>query len=295
MIRYLYRNLLNDGQRKALKARYYRWNKALTDRFFSYDQDQLKNALGRLGIREGDTLLVHSSFKYFSGFRGTPQDVIRCFCELVGTEGNLLMVSMPYTCASSEYLNKNPVFDVRRTVSKMGIVSEVFRRRKDVRRSLHATHPVLAWGKDAAWIIQGHETCLYPCGKDTPFDKFRSLQGKILFFNVPFRAFTFLHYLEDLIRDRLPFPLYAKSPITVKMRDYEGNGVEMKTHVFGDTTVRTRNPDILEARLLKERLLKKGRVGRTRLMLVSAEDAVSCTERMLSQNLYFYNPEARVD
>lgn len=71
--------------------------------------------------------------------------------------------------------------------------------------------------------------------------------------------------------------------------------MELKTHVFGDATVLTRNPDILETRLLKEKLLKKGRVGRTRLMLVSAEDAGSCTERMLSQNLYFYNPETRVD
>lgn len=73
------------------------------------------------------------------------------------------------------YLYRNLLSDRQRKALK----------RKDVRRSLHATHPVLAWGKDAAWIIQSHETCLHPCGKDTPFDKFRSLQGKILFFNVP--------------------------------------------------------------------------------------------------------------
>ena len=62
----------------------------------SYGQDELREALAGFGIVKGDTLLLHSGFSRFSGFSGAPEDVIAVMRSLIGDEGNLLMMSMPY-------------------------------------------------------------------------------------------------------------------------------------------------------------------------------------------------------
>ncbi len=170
----------------------------------------------------------------------------------------------------------------------MGLISEIFRRKKGVLRSLHPTHPILASGKNAEWIVADHVNCIFPCGKDTPFDKFRSLKGKILFFDVPFRTFTFIHHIEDIIKDSLPFPLYTSEPFVAKMIDYEGNEFNMRTFAFGQTAVQRRRPEVLEKNLLKRNMLIKRRIGKTILMLVTAEDTISCTNKMLENNILFY-------
>ncbi len=288
MLRRIYDRLLSPNQRARVKYAYYAAQKTVADRFFAYDTEQLKKALLQLGINRGDTLFVHSSFKTFNGFQGDPQDVIDCVVEILGENGNLLMPSMQYRSSSYEHLQRNELFDVRKTYSKMGLITEVFRRKKGVLRSLHPTHSVLAWGKDAARIVQDHEKCLYPCGKQTPFDKFRSLNGKVLFFDVPFNTFTFIHYIEDLIKDELPFSLYMKEPMTADMLDGAGEKVTVSTYVFSDDTVRRRRPAILKKHLLSKNMIKKAKIGKTTLMLVVAEDAIQCTQAMLTDNIYFY-------
>ncbi len=288
MLRRIYDTVLSDSQRAKVRSAYYSAKKRFADRFFAYNKEQLKKALHRLGIREGDTLFVHSSFRTSSGFQGTPQDVINCLIETVGENGNLLMPSMQYRSSSYEQLQRNEVFDVRKTFSKMGLITEIFRRKQGVLRSLHPTHPVLAWGKDAARIVEGHETCIYPCGQNTPFDKFRALHGKVLFFDVSFNTFTFIHYIEDLIKSELPFPLYRKDALAADMLDGAGRKITVSTYVFSEAAVSRRKPDVLKKYLLRKNLIRRERVGRTTLMLVRAEDAIACTQDMLNQNVYFY-------
>src|SRR5262249_24446185 len=145
-----------------------------------------------------------------------------------------------------EYLQKGTVFNVRKTVSHMGIVSESFRRRSGVLRSQHPTHPVLAFGPRAAWVVEGHEHCLYPCGLGTPFDKLVQLSGKVLFFDVSFFTLTFFYYLEELIKEQIDFPLFFPEPFDVPFIDREGNRRVMKTYVYTLEANRRRRPQILK-------------------------------------------------
>ncbi len=57
-----------------------------------------------MGITAGDTLLMHSAFRVFNGFEGTPDQVIACVLNVIGESGNLVMVSMPYSGSTSAYL-----------------------------------------------------------------------------------------------------------------------------------------------------------------------------------------------
>ncbi|HPW37355.1 MAG TPA: AAC(3) family N-acetyltransferase [Syntrophorhabdus sp.] len=293
LINYIYNNLLNRETKQLAKAQYYKLLKFVSGAILSYGPDDLKKSLRSLGISSGDTIMVHSSFDFFNGFKGKPQDLIQCFIEIIGDQGNILMVAMPYRTSSLHHLQKNPVFDVNRTISKMGIISEIFRRKKNVLRSLNPIHPVLAYGKDASYIVESHDKCLHSCGEGSPFHKFRLLNGKVLFFDVPFSTFTFIHHIEDLIKDRLPFPMYHEKPFAARVIDYLGNEREVPSYVFGEQAFTTRKPGILENELKKKKLLKKKRIGNTTLMLVAAEDAVRCTYELLDKGVVFYNMEDR--
>ena len=106
--------------------------------------------------------MLHSAFEPFHGFRGTIEELTNALLEAIGPEGNLLMVSLAYGSSSLEYLKNLKLFDVRKTPSMMGLVSEFFRRRPNVLRSLHPTHPMLALGPKAEWIVADHELSEYP-------------------------------------------------------------------------------------------------------------------------------------
>lgn len=282
-------NTLSPARKRRLKSIYYKFKRRLIDLVYAYSYADLLKTLRSLGLHSGDILMVHSSFGPFNGFQGTPHDVIKALKEVLGPdEGTLLMVSLPYTGSAREYLKKIKWFDVNRTISRMGLISEIFRRQKDVVRSLHPTHPVLACGPLAAWFIEGHEQCIYPCGPGSPFEKLAQKNGKVLFFDVPFNTITFIHYLEHCIQDRLPFPLYGQEIFSVKVVDAEGTEKEVRTRAFSNEAVQKRRPGILEKELLATRRIKKQRIGRTSLGLVEVQDVISCVNEMTGKGLLFY-------
>lgn len=274
--------------KKILRDAYYNRKIQFINTFLGTGSAELEQCIRRLGIQQGDTVLWHSSFSPFSGYRGSIGSVIDTFIHTVGPNGNLLMVSLPYRSSSYEYLLSMKCFDVNKTPSQMGLISETFRRQKNVYRSLHPTHPILARGPQAKWIVENHEHCLFPCGIDTPFDKLRRLNGKVAFFNVPFGVFTFFHYLEDLIKDFLPFPLYHVPPFSVPVMDQDGNMRTVTTYAFSQETIKRRHFARFEEELRSRKLIKFARTGNIRLLMVEVNSVVACTLEMVRQKRFFY-------
>jgi len=197
-------------------------------------------------------------------------------------------MSIPYLSATSDYLKKNEVFDVRKTVSKMGMVSETFRRRPGVLRSLSPIHPVLACGPRAQWIVAGHEDCSYSCGAGSPFEKLLQLDGKVLFFGVSEFHFTFHHYLEDMIREQLPFSLYEPAPFTVKVLDMHGETRWVETYAFTKEAISRRRVHVLFDELTRRGQMTRARIGNTPMVLLRAADSVACTTELARNGVYFY-------
>ena len=114
---------------------------------WAYGPEDVVKKLRQCGVAPGTTLIVHSSWLQYNGFRGKPADLVKALKAAVGAEGLLVMTSMPYhNMSSAQWLAKGKPMNVRRSPSMMGLVSEVFRRSEGVVRSLSATHPLLAWG-----------------------------------------------------------------------------------------------------------------------------------------------------
>ena len=279
---------LSPDQKSRLRSLYWGAQQMFVRRFLSYGKLELIGSLRSIGIKCGDTLMVHSGLKRTTGFTGSASDFIDSLVEVIGPEGHLLMVSMPYMSSTYEYLQQGKIFDVRRTVSHMGVVSETFRRQPGVLRSQHPTHPILAFGPRAAWFVRDHEKCLYPCGLGTPFDKLFQLGGKLLFVDVSFFTMTFFHYLEERVKDRIGFPLFFPEPFEVPFVDHNGNRQVMKTYVYTLEANRRRRPEISKAELDKQGLIKYCRIGNSFLQLVATADAVQCVEEMAARGIFFY-------
>jgi len=282
---------MGSGSR-ALKNKLRSWRRRIervwVRAFFSYGPDELIATLRRMGVQPGDTLMVHSAFEFRHGFLGTTDELIEALLAAIGPQGNLLMVSLPYRSSTLEYLSKGKPFDVRRTPSAMGLVSEFFRRRPGVLRSLHPTHPMLACGPRAGWFITGHEHCEYPCGPGTPFEKALQASGKALFFNVGLPYLTFFHYLEHMVRDRSGVRLYTEMPIEASAIDAQGERRVVRTYVYTPEAIRSRRFPILEGWLRSRGLVRETRVGATRLILVELREIVNTVEEMAGRGEYFY-------
>ncbi len=147
----------------------------------------------KLGVRKGDTLLVHSSLRSLGGV--TAKEVIDGLLNALGEEGTLVLPALSYMHCNPS----NRVFDYNSTPSNVGYLPEYFRTSvSGVKRSLNPTHSCCAVGKNADYIVSGHILDSTPCGENSPFRRVCELGGKILFIGCGMNPNTSMHAVEEL-------------------------------------------------------------------------------------------------
>ncbi len=266
--------LLPELQQQAIKARARQLRARLVRLLFSYTTAQLDAKLRALGVVTGDAILMQSAFHDLNGFDGEALDVIDCILNIIGPHGHLFMMSMPYNDTALDYLQNEKPFEVLRTPSQMGLVSELFRRRRGVLRSANPMHPVLAFGPRSEWIVSGHEDLSHSCGEGSPFEKMLTLDTKALLFDVDLDVLTFTHYVEHVFRDAAPTRVYADQPLEAKLVDARGQYRRVVIYPFAPTAMGMRNFGVLYDELLKRCLVSEGRIGNTQLHVVSLRDVL---------------------
>lgn len=256
---------------------------------WKYDDRKLAAFLIKNGIGKGDVLVVHSSWPAQNGFTGTPLDFINAMRAVITDDGLLVMMSMPYhNQSSAQFIRAGGVMKVKRSPSKMGLLTEVFRRGRDTRRSLSPTHPVLAWGRDAEEFVKDHQLCLEPFGKGSPFEKMLQRNAKIMAVDAPFSTVTFTHFLEDSIADQLPFSLYENEPLIGKVVDNEGMELEVPVKVLSEEANARRREQHLVDYLTKEKVIRHSRLGATNFIFLDCAAAHSGIHAMYRQHLSMF-------
>jgi len=262
----------------------------LAKTIWSYDAGAFLKYLRKIGVQPGATLMVHSSWQHYNGFKGKPSELVDALKRAVGEQGLLVMTSMPYhNMSSAEWLAKGKPMNVRRSPSMMGLVSEVFRRSKGVDRSISATHPLLAWGRDAAAFIADHDKTAKPFGPDSPFGKLIERDAVILGYDAPFSTFTFTHFVEDHLANTLPVPLYEPEPILGKVIDHAGNESEQWVSVLSVAANRLRREHRLVARLEQEGSLQRGKIGNTALVWIRASALLAGATKLAQDGTHFFD------
>ena len=260
---------------------------------WAYGPDKLIRQLRQIGVTEGSTLVVHSSWLPHNGFRGKPADLVKALKAAVGESGLLVMTSLPYqNMSAAQWLASGKPMNVRRSPSMMGLVSEVFRRSEGVRRSLSATHPLLAWGRDAERFVEGHENTDRPFGAGSPFARILERDAIVLGFDAPFSTFTFHMYVEDQFAERLPVPLYEPELHRGKVIDYAGTESVQSVRVPSALANRQRRLDRIVARHEQNGALGRARLGNTQLVWIRATAMLQGVKELVDSGQHFYDTPA---
>lgn len=152
----------------------------------------LQQDLAALGVLPTDTLLMHSSMKAIAPVEGGPQAVLDALTGYL-VDGTLALPTLSWEVIH----DKPPLFDQKNTPSIVGLLTETFRKRPGVVRSLHPTHSVSATGKQAAWLVSEDHLNNSPCGPTSSWHKLMELNGKILMAGCGLNRCTFIHGVEE--------------------------------------------------------------------------------------------------
>jgi aminoglycoside 3-N-acetyltransferase len=231
---------------------------------------QLVEDLHKIGIKKGDSLLVHSSLSKIGFVEGGAKTVIEALLETIGEEGNLLFPTFPAKGRNKIYLEEHSEFDIRHTPSQMGSITEYFRKMKGVSRSFHPTDAVAAKGPLAEYFTGSHFGQLTPYNENSPFRKLCDKGGKILMLGTTLNgACTNLHTLEDAVDFK--YPVYDEKIFEVNMKDEKGNVSVMRTKVHNPLYSAKRNCDALKPMFENEGVLLNGKIGEAKSMLIDAQ------------------------
>lgn len=233
------RSTLRQEQRTALKKVFAgsrkRFRSALLLRYGSFTaEDLIRNWTQKLP-RDWEVLMVHSAFdRLLPMFSGRPENLVDALMEFCGKDRTLLMPA--FFLGGRKYdavgYYKAHAFDARRTPSEMGLLSEIFRRKPGVRRSLHPTHSICATGPLAEMLTATHHLASTRTGARTPFEAMTQRRTVIAGLGVEYyRCLTQTHSAEDLMGDDFPIA-FSKETIPVRGLDTEGQPYEFSLTVL---------------------------------------------------------------
>src|ERR1044071_4430464 len=181
-----------------------------------------------LGICKGDTVFVHSSIDQLN--LGFPfYRVLTLLEDLVGAGGTLLFPTYP-RLSSYEFLSRGEVFDVKKSASYTGILSEVARRRANAVRSLHPTKSVCALGAGALELTRDHHKSPYPYDACSPYYRITEFDGKIVGLGVSTANLSFVHCVDDALKEDFPVQPYHPQLFAATCIDAAGNKLIVETY-----------------------------------------------------------------
>jgi aminoglycoside 3-N-acetyltransferase len=121
--------------------------------------------------------------------------------DLLGPEGTLVMPAFPIDQDASKIL------EIDFAPSSTGLLTEIFRRGKDVERSIHLSSSVCAAGPAANFLIRDHHHEIFPWGPNTPYCRLIEADARAVGLGVGHSVsyLTPLHAVECLLYDEVPF------------------------------------------------------------------------------------------
>ncbi len=185
----------------------------------------------QLLLTSADTVYVHSSVDQlnlaFPFYR-----VLPLIQNVIGPQGTVLFPTYPNRSpvSSYDYLLSGKVFDIRRTPSYTGLLTEFARRQRNAVRSLHPTKSVCAIGRYAKDLTATHQHSPYPYDHGSPYFKLVEHQAKVVGIGVWTTYLSFVYCVDDALKKDAPVDTYFPDPIAAQCINYEGEVEIVETY-----------------------------------------------------------------
>ena len=253
-------------------------------------RDDMKRGLVSVGLNEGDVVLVHSSLSSFGYVEGGADAVIDALLETVGPSGTVTVPTFSGNPAEME-IGIEAVFDVANTPAEksIGIIPEVFRKRKEAIRSSHICHSVAAIGPQAEYVM-GEGVSAY--GSGSSFDRLYKLDSWNLFLGCGFNSCTALHMPEEHLK--VPFREY-RDFTGCKVILPDGSEEPCRSREFQRKAAYADGYDLgkMDDVFAQEGILTTGQVGEATITNIKLRDVYEITLKYLKDVGFLLTPEAR--
>jgi aminoglycoside 3-N-acetyltransferase len=245
--------------------------------------------LSRIGLAEGDAVLVHAALRQVGPVVGGPDMIVAALRDVLGPTGTML----GYTDWQLEDDERDdptlrdhiPPFDplTSRATRDNGFWPELLRTTPGARRSANPGASIAALGGRAEWFTADHAMD-YGYGPQSPLGKLVEARGKVLMLGAPLDTMTLLHHAEHLANFPDKRIIRYEAPILVG-----GETVWRQFEEF-DTSDPPRDlPDDYFGTIVEEFLAagrgSRGTIGTAASVLVPAHQIVAFAVEWLERTL----------
>lgn len=257
---------------------------------YKYNYDTILEDLRKLGVKPGDVLFVHSSMKSVGNVEGGADTVLDALMEAVN-EGLLILPTHTWATVNESH----NIYDRDTEPACVGILPNLFMKRPGVVRSLHPTHSVAAFGKDAEAYVSGEEDQTTPCSRSGCYGRLYDLNAKILLLGCGLNRNTYMHGVEEWfgITERLTEMMME---IDIVMLDGSLKPCRMRRHFKPDGISISEYYVKMEKPLEERGILVKGKIGDADCMLMTAKETADLFTALLEKerNIFTYHGEVNV-
>jgi aminoglycoside 3-N-acetyltransferase len=174
-------------------------------------REDLANGFRELGVRAGETIMVHASVRAIGELAGGPDQIHLALKDALTAGGTLMMYAgcPSYTDEvgrgnltaeqEREVLEKFPAFvaATARSARDNGALVEFFRTFPGSTVNDHVARFVV-WGRHTSHLISA-QPWNYAFGHGSALERFVNLEGRILLLGCDHDTATFLHYAEHIV------------------------------------------------------------------------------------------------
>lgn len=248
-------------------------------------RSSLAGDLRRIGLGEGDAVMVHAAFGQVGPVLGGPDALVDAVLDVIGPEGTVLSyqdwelgidVWDEHGRVAAALREHVPPFDpvTARPARDHGVLAAVIGTRPGVRRSGNPGASVAAVGARAEAFTADHPLD-YGYGEGSPFARLVEAGGRVLMVGAPLDTMTILHHAEHLAR------IPRKRRIEVEYPLAAPEGVRWRVCTEFDTSepVVAGLPEDYFRLVVEEHLAtgagRRGAIGNARSVLVDAPAVVA--------------------
>lgn len=260
----------------------------------TYNADDLRIHLEKEIGTDFEILMVHGSVNHMLPmYTGTALDLVKMLIDFCGSDKTLVMPAFffgdPKIGNIQRTFKENPNYNLKRTPSQMGIMTELFRRTKGVIQSRHPVYRVSALGPLAKELTSGHEFATGPAGFGSPFEFMAEKNTMIIGIGKSFHVMTQVHHVDELMGEDFPverFPKSKRRQTAVTVID----GDDKVPMVLTDSGIKGEFNIAKLPRLLQPGNLKYWKFHNTPLFAARAKEVTKSLIKAAEQGQSLYDP-----